>query len=445
MSTPQQNPDSVFNRRSPRDLLMLFAPALLITVIGFFVAFQFVEPEPPRHITMAAGPAEGAYYRLALRYREILAREGIELELLETAGSEENLQLLQLPDGPVELAFMQGGAGLKEKPRGIESIGSVFFEPIWLFWRAKAPDQLALLHGKRIAAGEQGSGTRGAMNYLFKANGLDASEVEPVPLSGSDAAQALLSGEVDVAAFVSVYDNAYIQELLLADDIALMHFDRGEAYQRRFRFLSRVSLPRGFASLERDLPRADVPLIATVANLVIRDSLHPALIALVSSAAKEIHSHGDLFSLPHQFPSVENVVLPLNEDARRYITKGPPLLQRYLPFWLAIAIDRLTVLMIPLVTLLYPLFKIMPPTYRWRIRKRIYRYYRALLDIDTILSNHPSEQQLERCHNHLKVIEGELDTLSVPISYADNLYNLKMHLALVSARLEQLTSNIPAR
>jgi TRAP transporter TAXI family solute receptor len=445
MSTPQQNPDTVFNRRSPRDLLMLFAPALLITVIGFFVAFQFVEPEPPRHITMAAGPAEGAYYRTALRYQEILAREGIELELLETAGSEENLQLLQLPDGPVELAFLQGGAGLKKKPRGIESIGSVFFEPIWLFWRAKAPDQVALLHGKRIAAGEEGSGTRGAMSYLFKANGLDASEVEPVPLSGSDAAQALLSGEVDVAAFVSVYDNAYIQELLLADDIALMHFDRGEAYQRRFRFLSRVSLPRGFASLERDLPRADVPLIATVANLVIRDSLHPALIALVSSAAKEIHSDGDLFSLPHQFPSVENVVLPLNEDARRYITKGPPLLQRYLPFWLAIAIDRLIVLMIPLVTLLYPLFKILPPTYRWRIRKRIYRYYRALLDIDTTLSNHPDEQQVERCRKRLKVIEGELDTLSVPISYADNLYNLKMHLKLVSARLEQLTSNIPAR
>lgn len=443
MSAPRQSTETALNRRSLGDILLIFAPALLITVIGFVIAFQFVEPEPPRHITMATGPAEGAYYRLALRYQEILAREGIKLELLETAGSEENLQLLQQPDTPVELAFFQGGAGLKQQPDGIESIGSVFFEPIWLFWRDNAPDQLAPLHGKRIAAGEQGSGTREAMQYLFKANGLDSSEVEAVALSGSEATRALLDGEVDVAAFVSVYDNAYIHELLLADGIALMHFDRGEAYQRRFRFLSRVSLPRGFASLERDLPRADVPLIAMVANLVIRDSLHPALIALVSSAAKEIHSPGDVFSRPHQFPSVDNVVLPLNEDARRYITKGPPLLQRYLPFWLAIAIDRLTVLLIPLVTLLYPLFKVLPPTYRWRIRKRIYRYYRALLDIDAILSNDPDDQQVERCRKRLKAIAGELNTLSVPISYADNLYNLKMHLKLVSARLEQWASNIP--
>lgn len=290
--------------------------------------------------------------------------------------------------------------------------------------------------------GEEGSGTREALLYLLKANGLDSSDVDAVTLGGDDAAQALLAGEVDVAGFISVYASPYIQDLLLSDDIVLMPFDRGEAYARRFRFLSRVTLPRGYASLEHDLPATDIPLIAMVANLAIRDTLHPALIAQILSAAKEIHNQEGLFSAHHQFPSTDHVVLPMNEDARRYITKGPPLLQRYLPFWVAIAIDRLMVLLIPLLTLLYPLFKILPPAYRWRVRQRIYRYYRALLDIDTTLSHDPSEQQLQQCRMRLQAIEDTLDELSVPISYADNLYNLRLHLRLVWRRLEACTATI---
>jgi TRAP-type uncharacterized transport system substrate-binding protein len=432
--------ESALKRRSPRDLLLIFAPALLISIIGFVVAFQFVQPAPPRHITMATGAKEGAYYHLAQRYQQILAREGIELEILETAGSRDNLELLQQDDGPVQLAFLQGGAGGLLRPRGVESIGSVFYEPLWLFWRDAAPNQTSLLKGKRIAAGVAGSGTREALLHLFEANGLDKNEVDAVALDGDDSARALLAGEVDVAGFISVYHSSYIQDLLLADDIVLMPFDRGEAYARRFRFLSRVTLPRGFASLEHDLPAADIPLIAMVANLAIRDTLHPALIAQVLSAAKEIHSQRDLFSASKQFPSTDHVVLPLNEGARRYITKGPPLLQRYLPFWVAIAIDRLVVLLIPLLTLLYPLFKILPPTYRWRVRQRIYRYYRVLLDIDTTLAHDPSEQQLEQCRARLQVIEDTLDELSVPMPYADNLYNMRLHTRLVWRRLEACTA-----
>lgn len=433
---PQAGDEPAIKRRSPRDILLLFAPALLITVVGFVVAYQFVEPAPPHQLTMATGSTEGAYYRIGKQYQRILARDGIELELLETAGAQQNLNLLEQPGGPVDVALLQGGAGIREEAKGVESLGSVFYEPIWVFWRGEAPDMASMLAGKTIAGGVEGSGTRNATLQLLSMNGLQNDEVEVLQLGGSAAAEALLEGEVEAAIFVSVYDAPYIEQLLLAEGISLMPFDRAEAYQRKFHFLARVVLPRGYSSLKRDLPPTDIPLIAPVANLAARDTLHPALVTLLLGAAEEIHRSGGVFANPDEFPSTQHVVLPLNKNAERYLRKGPPFLQRYLPFWLAVAIDRLIVMLIPLVTLLYPLFKVLPPTYRWRVRYRIFRYYRALLDVESRLHHDPSAEQLQQCRERLDSIENRLNEVSVPVTYADNLYNMRLHLKLVRERLE---------
>ncbi len=428
--------EAVLSRRSFRGVLVIFGPALLITVLGFIVALQFVQPAPPRRIVMATGTEEGAYFRFGERYREILARNGIELELRTTAGSYENLKLLGDPTEPVEVAFLQGGSGSDRELPGIESLGSVFYEPIWFFWRPRAPETMQELRGKRVAIGEPDSGTRNAVGHLLSLNGIELDELETVEIGGASAEEALLAGEVDAACFVAISDAPHIARLLVSEGVEVMPFVRGEAYRRRFRFLSRVVLPRGVADLERDVPPADVPLIAMVANIGIRDTLHPALIGLLLEAAIEVHSDGGIFASPGQFPSTYNVVLPLNKDARRYLEKGPPLLQRYLPFWLAIAIDRLVVLLIPLVTLLYPLFKILPPTYRWRVRSRIIRYYRALLGVEARLHDNPTPAERERCRDLLDEIEGRLGNVSVPLAYADMLYRLRLHLQFVRERLE---------
>jgi TRAP transporter TAXI family solute receptor len=428
----------VLKRRSGWDLLVTLGPALLLLVAGFALAFQFVEPAPPRHIVMATGSVDGAYYRIALQYQQVLARDGVELELVETAGSAENLALLQQPDGRVELAFLQGSTGFGGEIEGVYSLGSVFYEPLWLFWRGSPPKTEAAIKGRRIAMGEKGSGTLQALEILSTANGLSADDYTAVNLGGSDAAQALIEGSVNAAGFVSLFEAAAIQQLLHTDNISLLPFNRADAYQRQYSFLSKVVLPRGLVSLEEDLPAADIPLVAMVANLAARESLHPALVALLLSAAKEIHGAGDLFSAPKQFPSAEYTVLPLDPDAERYLTKGPPLLQRFLPFWLAILIDRLTVLLIPLVTLLFPLFKIVPPAYRWRVRSRIYRYYDELLDVEAALHSSPSAPELALCKERLEELERKLDAVSVPASYADTLYNLRLHLKLVHDRLVQL-------
>lgn len=433
--------DAVLSRRSFRDLLVIFGPALLLTALGFIVALQFVKPAPPRRIVMATGTEESAYFQVGLQYKEILARNGIELALRTTAGAYENLKLLEDPGGEVEVAFLQGGAGSEREIPGIETLGSVFYEPVWIFWRDRMPHTLLDFRGKRVAVGELASGTLNAISHLFELNGIGSSDITPVEIGGSAAAEALLAGEVDIACFVARYDASYISRLLKNEGVQLMPFVRGEAYKRRFRFVSTVVLPRGVADFKRDLPAEDVPLIAAVANIGIRNTLHPALIGLLLEAAEEVHGGGGVFASPGQFPSEYNVVLPTNKDARRYLEKGPPFLHRYLPFWLAIAIDRLVVLLIPLVTLLYPLFKIVPPTYRWRVRWRIVRYYRALLGVEARLHDNPTPTEIERCRGHLDDIEERLGNVSVPLAYADMLYRLRLHLQFVRERLEEVAAD----
>jgi hypothetical protein len=425
-------------RRSLRDVLIVVGPALLLTAIGFLVAFQFVKPAPPRRIVMASGPEGGAYHRFALRYRDILARDGIELEVRPTAGSPENLRLLEEPDGDVEIAFLQGGVGTDREIPGLESLGGVFYEPVWLFWRGAVPETERGLAGRRVAAGAPGSGTRHAISQLLAINGIDPSEVESVEIGGDEAVDALLAGVVDAACFVATPEAPYLIRLRDAPGIQVMPIVRAEAYTRRFRFLARVVLPRGANDLERDLPPEDIPLVAMVANLGARETLHPALGGLLIAAAQEVNGPGDVFAAPGRFPSTEGVVLPMDKDARRYLEKGPPLLQRYLPFWVAVAIDRMAVLLIPLVTILYPLFKVVPAAYQWRVRSKVYRYYRELVALEAKVRSDPEPDTIRRERERLAAIDREVSDLSVPASYSDHVYDLRLHLGLVRERIAEI-------
>lgn len=390
---------------------------------------------------MAAGPEDGAYFQFAQRYRSILARYDIELAVLTTAGSAENLRLLEEPDGEVEVAFLQGGVGTDRDIPGIESLGGIFYEPIWVFSRGRAPDTEQGLVGERVAVGAPDSGTRLATGQLLAINGIDAGDLTLVEIGGHDAVDALVAGTVDAACFVATPEAPYLQRLREISGVELMPIVRAEAYRRRFPFLARIVLPRGVSDFELDLPSEDVPLVAMVANLGARDSLHPAIAGLLLRAAEEVNGPGDVFASPGHFPSTEGVVLPMNQDARRYIERGPPLLQRYLPFWAAIAIDRMVVLLIPLVTILYPLFKIVPPTYKWRVRSKIYRYYRELVAIEARVREQPSRESLERGLTRLANIEDQLGELSVPAAYTDLVYDLRLHVRLVRERLEAMEAN----
>ena len=419
-----------------------FGTAIILALAGCFVAWQFVNPAPPDTITIATGQPGGAYLLFAERYQTVLAREGITLNILETAGSVENLQLLENDADSIDLAFVQGGTANKTNSTDLTSLASLYYEPLWVFYRgADKLTRLTQLQHKRIAAGEPGSGTQAVAMTLREDNQLQINPADILSVGGREAADALITGRVDVAFFVASVQSPLVQELLHRQDIRLMSFERADAYTRLHHFLSRITLPEGIIDLQGNIPPQDTVLLAATANLVAHDDFHPALISLILQAAEEVHGDGSLFAQPGDFPNDQHLEFNLDDGARQYFKHGPPFLQRYLPFWTANLIDRMKIMLIPLLTLLIPLMKIMPPTYRWQARKKVYRWYRELKTLDF---QHPEQLPAETLHTSIQkldTIEEEVRKVSVPLSYSDELYNLRLHIDLVRNKLQKGLTN----
>ena len=415
-------------------------PAIILALAGCFVAWQFVNPAPPDTITLATGQQGGAYLLFAERYQAVLAKEEITLNILETAGSVENLQLLENDTDSIDIAFVQGGIASSAGNPDLLSLASLYYEPLWVFYRgADTLTRLTELQSKRIAAGEPGSGTHAVAMTLLEGNRLNSGDI--LPVGGQEAADALISGNVDAAFFVASVQSPLVQQLLRRQDVQLMSFARADAYTRLHPSLSVITLPEGTIDLQENIPPRDTRLLAATANLVVRDDFHPALVGLLLQAAKEVHGGGSLFDQPGYFPNDNNLEFPLNDGARRYFKNGPPFLQRYLPFWTANLLDRMKIMLIPLLTLMIPLIKIMPPTFRWQARKKVYRWYKELKSLDI---EHPDQVPADTLHtsiHKLDEIEEEARKVTVPLSYSDELYNLRLHIDLVRNKLKKGLSN----
>lgn len=419
-----------------KDRLNIFGPAVLLVLLGFVLAYQFVKPAPPDHIRLATGQPDGAYYLFGQQYQQRLQEEGIRLEVLTSAGSIDNIG--RLTRGEVEAALVQGGTtGTTPAEAGLLSLGSLYFEPIWLFYRkGLSISRLTDLQGKSVAIGAEGSGTRALALQLLADNDINPSNSPLLETSGRAAADALLEGRLDGVFLVASPMSPVVRALLDAEQIQLMSFNRADAYTRTHRFLSSVILPEGVINLKRNLPERPTTLLATSANLVVRDDLHPALIDLLLQAAQGVHEQGGWFEQGGQFPAPDYLVYPLSSAAARFYKHGPPLLQRYLPFWAATLVDRLKVMLLPFLALMLPLLKIMPPIYRWRMRSRIYRWYKEVLAIDHRLFM--ADADLAAARSALAQIEYEVSHIEIPLSYAEELYDLRLHISLIQQKLERL-------
>ena len=430
---------------SLRDLFATAWWIFLIVGIGFVVAYQFVQPAPPKRIVITTGGESGAYYQFAQRYAAILARDGITLEVKSSAGSLENLDRLKADQAQV--GFVQGGVmPPKEDPdaeddSGLLSLGSLFYEPVWVFYRGERDlSRLTELRGKRIAIGQEGSGVRQLAQQLLAANEIEAGE-QLVPLSGLSAAEELQQGRIDAAFIIASESAPVVQVLLRSPGIRLMSFAQSGAYQRRFPFLTKLTFPQGVADLVRDFPPNDIKVLAPTANLIVRDDLHPALQSLLLQAASEVHGKSGFFQDAGEFPSYKDQMLPLSPDAARYFKSGPSFLQRYLPFWLAVLVDRLIVLLLPVVALLIPLLKVAPAIYTWRVRSKVFRCYGELKFLEDDLKNHFDRARLAEYRSRLDALEDEAVQLHVPLGFTDLVYTLREHVNLVRGILDKQESH----
>jgi len=436
---------------SIRDLLITALPFILFAVVLLAGAYFLLQPTPPKRIVFATGPDQSAFAEFGKRYAEELKTYGIEVELLPTRGSLDNLLLLGDAGREVDVGFVQGGssdyaraADEDKSDVPLVSLGSMFFEPVWLFYRTDAArDQPQMELGElarrdrwRVSFGAEGSGTPGLMNKLLAANRINLDELHAVTLELTPAVVSLLGGELDGVAFASAPEAPMVQMLLQTPGVNLLQFPQSEAYSRRFPFLSPVVLPRGVADLERNVPSHDVPLIAPITSLVAREDTHPALVQLLVQAATRIHSKPGWIARAGQFPTAQTAEFPLAPEAERFYQNGPPLLQRYLPFWLANLIDRMWVVLFSIIAVMIPLSRIVPPLYKFRIRRRIFRWYRQLREIETRLE--VGETPAATLLDDLAKLEVRIAHISVPLSYADALYNLRTHISLVRRRIRSM-------
>lgn len=438
---------------SVRDLLSTVGPYIILVVALVAGAYYLLDPSPPKRVVLATGPAQSDYAVFGARYAEELKPYGIEVVLRETDGSSENQRLLLDEREDVDLALIRGGsneavlkADEEEGDWEIESLGNLFYEPLWIFYHDTAAprrpggriDQISQLRGLRVGIGAGGSGVPNLLNKLFHANNLKPADMRLDRHEPPQAVAAFLQGKMDVVILASAPEAPLVQMLLRTPHVKLVEFNQAEAYSRRFPYLIPVSLPRGMVDFGKDLPPHDVPLLASTAMLAVRADTHPALIQLFLQAANHIHAESGWFVKKGQFPNANHAEIPLAEEAERYYKNGPPFLQRHLPFWLANMIDRMWVALFSIIAILIPLSRVIPPMYQFRIRSRIFRWYRDLLQIEADMAEKtvPVAELVER----LRTVEAGVEETNVPLGYTDQLYALRSHIQMVRERLLQTSA-----
>lgn len=429
-----------FSFVSLRDLLVAAGPTIVLVLAACIVAYWLVDPAPPREVRLATGQENSAYESFGKQYAQELKKDDIRVTLLPTLGSQDNLERLR--SGQADIAFVQSGSTSEEQASqlGLVSLGSLFTEPVWLFLRDKVKtNSLTGLRGLRINLGPEGTGVPNLFRQILSVNGVEPQELKISTLENTPATVELLAGRIDGLVFSSAPEAPLIQMLLQTPGIRLFNFTQAEAYTRRLPFLTHVTLPRGIVDLGRDIPNQDYHLIAPTATLVAREDLHPALIDLFVKAAGEIHGGAGWFQQQGQFPSPKFTEIPVADEAAKYYRDGPPLLQRYMRFWLANLFERLWVVVVALAALVIPLSKIVPPLYVWRVRSRVYRWYGELRAVEQAWEGVQEDQrEIVRTDllKRLDQIEEQVNHISIPLAYADGLYGLRGHINIVRQRLQ---------
>ena len=429
-----------FERAAWREWLIVYAPAALLVIAAFALAARFVQPAPPMSFVFSAGAEGGAYYRHALQYKEILARDGITLQVQTSAGSLQNLSRLRSAEASA--GFVQGGTTQPDDSNQLLSIGRMYYELVWVFHRLPPDaDRLSRLQGQRIAVGPAGSGTNQLVKQLLAASDVNASNATLQEIPAKAALEKLNAGELDAAILVAGPEAEILQQPLHAETIRLMSLAQADAYAMRFPFLSRITLHQGVVNLKENIPAKSAQMIGAGALVAVRDDLHPALQFALAQAAAEVHKRPSIIYGENHFPQALGSELPMSTGAERFYKSGPPFFQRYLPFWLAVLMDRLVVLLIPLVTILIPLFKIVPMIYGWRVRKRLWHWYEELKKLELAISEEPAQHQLHRAE--IQRIDEGVSGIPVPIQYSEQYYNLRAHVEYVQRRLESHSTAAP--
>ena len=419
-------------------LLLMVVPGIILLAGGLWYASTFIQPPPQKIVVISTGGEAGAYHAFGKLYKQHLEAAGIKVQLQTSAGSVENLRRLHDPKSLVSAAFLQGGIAGKDGGTGLVSVGRMFNEPMWIFYKGAGTfDRIGQLKGLRVAVGSEGSGTRQLAMALLGAAKVSGENTTLLPITNQPAIDALIAGQADAVMLTLAPEAPLLQTLLHDQNIKLMSLSQANALSRIYPYLARVTLPQGVIDLEKNIPAQDVELIAPVAALVARDDLHPALVDQLAQAAAAIHSGPNLLTKAGEFPRAVDPEFQMSPDAERYYKNGKPFLERYVPFWVANFLQRLILMLIPLATIALPLIRGVPALVKWRVQRKLTYWYQRLERLEAGIGKRattggptPIEQSRE-----LAAITDGVSGFKVPRAYAEQYFNLRGHIDMVRARL----------
>ncbi len=403
---------------------------LLIAGVMYYL-YTLLDPMPKREITNATGSKNGQYYQTALKYKKLLEEEKIKVTLVNTQGSIENIKLLK--EKKVDLAFIQNGT-IENNDTNLKALASVYYEPLWVFYHKKLKNINSVqdLKGKKISIGKKGSGTNDLSYEMLKLNGITQNILE---YSTNEARKLLQKGEISAMFYIGSSKSDMITQLLEDENIKVLSFKRAKAYAQRFDFVGTVTLYEGIVDLEKNIPEENKELITTTATIVAVENFHDELTRLFLKKIKNVHNKKAIFAKEGEFPNIHNINIKVNEEAKRYFQYGDTFLEKIFPFWIASNLDRLKILLIPLLTLMIPLFKGFFPLYRWSIRSKIYTWYDKVQEYDMVLDT-LNKKELEEKIKELEDLKKEIKAeTKVPLSYMGEYYDLIMHLELIISKV----------
>lgn len=429
---------SKINQALTKELLQAVVPIVLLISLAVGIAYQLIDAAPPKKIVISLSNQSVNYKAYASIYQALLKNDGIALEIRETSGDIENVALLKDPTSGVDLAFVQDGVTRSEGAGNLQSLGSLYYEPVWVLCRCEAQiNHLTLFKGKRIAIGKQGEGANLLAMKLLEKSGLNKRNTKLLNIGGEASVDALINQSVDAAILVDSIDSSLVKKALAIKGIRLVNLDDAEAYSKHFSYLHRLTLPEGTIDIRRNIPPTSINLVSPTVTLLAKEDLHPALIYLMMKVMKQVHHGEGLLSTNNEFPSIKTSEVTPSIQAVNFYTSGPPFLDKYLPFWAATLVSRTAIVVIPILAILIPLIKLLPSAYNWFLRFRLFKYYGELRFLEMQIKQESDHENWAFFYKKLDEIEDRVSGMKLPISFSQYIYELRMNIDFVRSQLHQ--------
>ena len=421
---------------------------LRMVAIVFFLliggVIVYLKPFPFTGITIATSYKGGDWYQFGEGAIATLKVRDIDVEVIATNGTIENAEELNDPKSRVNAGFVYAAALSEEQQNKLYSLGSVSYDPVWIFYRNEIADKIKTIQDLtkyRVALAPKKSGSYILVKKLFEANGINIeSNSHFVSSSWEESRANFLSGKADVYIFVATMLDPLVKELLHSPDLTLFNLSNAIAYQKKFNYLDAVIIPAGSIDIEKKLPVSDISLVATTTTLAVRKDMHPALqLALLMTSKQIIQDSSRLFfSKRDEFPAYVDPSIPISPIARNYYNYGPPKSTEYLPYWLVVFIDRFWFLVLAAFAVIYPLSKLNFHLRRFRFIIRERTHYSMILNIEKeITGKKLSSEEKEKLLNKLEMINKQALQHFVPVGEELNYFLFLNALQLLRNKIER--------